>query len=283
MLKKKSNDLIQNRTRIGLLRKIGLMTTSLRENGLFWTALLLIYYIFSGIGAAFVVMADRIFLKLQRVKISRGLPGTSSLVANKSIWESWDWVAASGDEWTLSEAWKASLIRNVLHKRLPRGQHVLEIGPGAGRWTGVLVEMSGRYTGVDISKSCVNICTRKFGNPPRVSFVLGSGQDLAGIETASIGAVWSFDVFVHVNKREVASYVDELKRVMQCGAIGIVHHGTTGGLDGGWRSDLTTADFHGLLRQADFVIVDCFQSWADGGEVYPVGLYRDAVTIFSKE
>ena len=283
MLKKTSNDLAQNRPRIGLLRKIDLAVTLLRENGLLWTGLALMYYALSALGPVFAALSDWTFLKLQRIKLSRGLPGTSSLIANKAIWDSWDWGAAGGDEWTLSDAWKASLIRMVMRQRLPRGEHVLEIGPGAGRWTEVLIQISRLYTGIDISKSCVDICNKRFGNSSLVSFILGSGRDLAGIESDSIGAVWSFDVFVHINKRDAASYVEELQRVMRSGAVGIIHHGTTGGLDGGWRSDLTTAEFHALLQRAGFTILDCIQSWSDGGEIYPVSLYRDAVTIFRKQ
>lgn len=158
----------------------------------------------------------------------------------------------------------------------------MEIGPGASRWTEVLVEMTSQYTGVDISESCIKICNEKFGNKPGRKFLVGNGNDLTGIETNAIDALWSFDVFVHINKTEVASYVQEFKRVMRPGSIGVVHHGTTGGLNGGWRSDLMTADFHRFLEKESFVILDHFETWNDREIVYPVGLYHDELTIFQK-
>lgn len=282
MLSKTSNDVTNNRSNIPFSKKMALLITSLKENGVYWTGLLSVYYVASAIGDASIALADALFVKLQKIKKEQGLPGTSSLVANKNIWESWDWNAAGGEEWTLSNEWKESLIKNVLHKNIQSGGHILEIGPGAGRWTEVLVEMTSQYTGVDISESCIKICNEKFGNKPGRKFLVGNGNDLTGIETNAIDALWSFDVFVHINKTEVASYVQEFKRVMRPGSIGVVHHGTTGGLNGGWRSDLMTADFHRFLEKESFVILDHFETWNDREIVYPVGLYHDELTIFQK-
>jgi ubiquinone/menaquinone biosynthesis C-methylase UbiE len=282
MLSKTSNDVTNNRSNIPFSKKIGLLVTSLKENGGYWTSLLSVYYVASAIGNASISLADAIFVKLQKIKKEQGLPGTSSLVANKNIWESWDWNTAGGEEWTLSKEWKESLIKNVLHKYIPSGGYILEIGCGAGRWTEVLVEMTSQFIGVDISESCIKICSEKFGNKPGRKFLLGNGKDLSGVETDSIDALWSFDVFVHINKAEVASYVQEFNRVMRQGSIGVVHHGASGGIDGGWRSDLTTTDFHSFLKKENFSILDYFDTWNDKEIVYPVGLYHDELTIFQK-
>jgi len=282
MLAKTSKDIINNRSNIPFGKKVWLLITSLKENGIFWTGLLAVYYLLSGIGNTSIALADAIFVKLQKIKQEKGLPGTSSLVANKNIWESWNWNTAGGEEWTLSIEWKESLIKNVLRKYIPAEGHILEIGSGAGRWTEVLVEMALQFTGVDISESCIRICKDKFGDKPGRHFFVGNGKDLSGVETDSIDALWSFDVFVHINKREVASYVQEFNRVMRQGSVGVVHHGITGGLDGGWRSDLTAADFHRFLEKEGFTVLDHFETWNDMDTVYPVGLYHDELTIFQK-
>lgn len=266
-------DLVANRARLGSKQKIKLLWNSIRENGLVWTSLLSVYYLSSGI-------AETSFAKLQRIKLEKHLPGTSGLKANKEIWENWDWHGG-GEEWTPSAEWKESLIRNVLRQYIRPGGHVLEIGPGAGRWTGVLVEMADTFTAVDIAESCIRICQQRYGGSAGTRFLVGNGQDLAGIADASIDSIWSFDVFVHINTSETARYVEEFRRVMRSGSVGLVHHGRDGGISGGWRSNLTSAAFRELLQNAGFKVLREFQTWQDAGKEYPVGLYGDEVTVFS--
>ena len=266
-------DLVANRARLKSKQKIKLLWNSICENGVFWTSLLTVYYISSGI-------AEASYAKLQQFKLERQLPGTSSLKANKEIWENWNWDGG-GEEWTPSPEWKDSLLKNVLRQYIRPGGHILEIGPGAGRWTGVLVEMADTFTAVDIAESCIRICRQQYGNKPGTIFLTGNGQDLAGVADASIDSIWSFDVFVHINVRETARYVDEFKRVMHSGSVGVVHHGRDGGISGGWRSNLTSAAFRELLQDAGFRVLREFQTWQDGGKEYPVGLYHDEITVFT--
>src|ERR1700686_285893 len=266
-------DFVANRERLGSKQKIKLLWNSIRENGFLWTSLLSVYYISSGI-------AEASFAKLQRIKLERHLPETSGLKANKEIWENWNWDGG-GEEWTPSPEWKESLINNVLRQYIRPGGHILEIGPGAGRWTGVLVEMAGTFTAVDLAQSCIRICRQQYGDKSGTTFLVGNGQDLAGISDASIDSIWSFDVFVHINVGETIRYVNEFKRVMRSGSVGVVHHGRDGGLSGGWRSNLTSAAFRGVLQDAGFRVMREFQTWQDAGKEYPVGLYHDEVTVFS--
>src|SRR5947209_6264611 len=136
-------DIVANRQRIGLGKKIKQGMIVLRENGLIWTSYLGVYYLGSSLAEAFY---NRMHARARRL----GLPGTSSASMNREVWNSWDWKAG-GEEWTLSPEWKDSLVRNVLRKYIPAGKDVLEIGPGAGRWTEFLAPMSSSLVGVDIS------------------------------------------------------------------------------------------------------------------------------------
>jgi len=266
-------DLVANRERLGAKQKLSLLLNSFRENGIIWTSLLSLYYLSSSV-------AEAAFNRLQRRKLRKNLPGVSSLTANKQIWEHWNWEAG-GEEWTLSPGWKDSFIRNVLRRYIPPGGHVLEIGPGAGRWTAVLLEIADTLTGVDLAESCVRVCQQKFGNR-RAQFLVGSGKDLANIADASVDSLWSFETFVHINVPETVAYVREFRRVMRPGSVGVVHHGKSGGMEGGWRSDLTSTTFRKVLQDHGFKIVDEFETWSDAGKEYPVGLYNDAITVFTR-
>jgi len=142
-------DLIANRRPSGYWRKARLLGILLRENGLAWTVLLCAYHITR-------ITAERTFARLERMKLVNGLPGTSSLRMNREIWENWDWTAG-GDEWTPSLEWKDAFVRNVLRRWIPENGNILEIGPGAGRWTEILLPMANRFWGVDMSPSVASV------------------------------------------------------------------------------------------------------------------------------
>jgi SAM-dependent methyltransferase len=265
-------DIVKTRRRITLGQKLKMGLTVWRENGTLWTCCLGVYVISSGI-------ADRFFDLMDVLRKKWGLPGINSKTLNKAIWESWDW-SAGGEEWTPSEEWKASVLKCVLERYIPEGKRVLEIGPGAGRWTGALIQRAADFTAVDISASCVELCQKQFGENSQRRFIVGSGSDLKGVPDKSIDALWSFDVFVHINQAEVEAYADEFRRVMFPGAVGVIHHGSAGGTHGGWRSNLTHDAMLKLLRDRGFEIVDSFLEWQDGSTTQQAGLYKDCITVF---
>lgn len=266
-------DLVQNRSRISLLGKAKLAWLILQENGILWCSTFGIYYLSSSVSQVAFDFMDRLRRKT-------GIPGMNSRALNKAIWESWDW-SAGGEEWSPSEEWKASVIHSVLEKYVPEGGAVLEIGPGGGRWTGQLITRSSKFLGIDISQSCVDVCSQKFAAESKASFAVGSGFDLQGVADASVDALWSFDVFVHINQSEVEKYADEFKRVFKPGAIGIIHHGSVGGALGGWRSNMTHENMLKLLKARGFEINASFKEWQDAGQTHQAGLYQDVITVFS--
>ena len=112
--------------------------------------------------------------------------------------------------------------------------------------------------------------------------MVGTGSDLSGVPDGSVDAIWSFDVFVHINQAEVESYADEFRRIMTPGAIGVIHHGSVGGTLGGWRSNITHDAMLKLLKDRGFEIVDSFLEWQDGGTTHQAGLYKDVITVFRR-
>lgn len=267
-------DIVENRRRLDLHSKARIGLLVLKENGFVWCACLAAYYTAS-------TVAGRFFQMMDDIRRRTGIPGMNSRALNKAIWEAWDW-GAGGDEWTPSDEWKASVMKCVLRKFIPEGRRVLEIGPGGGRWTGALIERSSTFTAVDISESCVELCRKKFAGESKATFIVGSGSDLKGVPDASIDALWSFDVFVHINQAEVEAYADEFRRIMVPGAIGVIHHGSAGGAHGGWRSNITHDSMLQLLKARGFEIVDSFLEWQDGGTTHQAGLYKDVITVFRR-
>jgi SAM-dependent methyltransferase len=267
-------DLIENRTRIDLRSKFKLLGIMVRENGLLWSLLMGTYYVASGI-------AEASHTKAALLRTKHHLPGVNSTSANKHIWENWNW-SARGEEWTPSPEWKASVVRTFLDPFFTNHSVILEIGPGAGRWTEYLLQKCDRLIAVDICETSVRECERRFHDYPNAKFEVGNGEDLSSIGSSSIDAVWSFDVFVHINKHQFKSYIAEFARVLKPGGTGLIQHGSTGGASGGWRSDVKTTDVNEFLRSGGLVVEHQVQSWDDNGRKFEAGLYRDTITFFRK-
>jgi len=266
-------DIVANRSRISLTDKWRAGLLALRENGLVWCACLGTYYVASAI-------ANRAFSAMDRLRRERNLPGLNSATLNKHIWQSWDW-SAQGDEWSQSKEWEESLVRSVLHRYIPNRGRVLEIGPGGGRWTAHLLERAEDYVGVDISATCVAHCQKRFAAASGARFLVGSGRDLTGVDSASIDSIWSFDAFVHINAREVDGYITEFARVLRPGGTAVIHHGAVGGSLGGWRSNLTANSLHEMVRRSGLRIEQVLTSWAGAAGTQNM-THGDQITVMSK-
>jgi ubiquinone/menaquinone biosynthesis C-methylase UbiE len=267
-------DIVENRKRLHLGHKIRLGFLVLRENGILWTVWLGTYYAASS-------LAEFAFRRMSVLAQSRPLSGISSTTINREIWNNWDWQAR-GDEWTLSAEWKDSLVRQVLRRHIPAGKCVCEIGPGAGRWTEHLQLLAARLVGVDISQKCVDLCRKKFRACNNTEFLVTQGNRLTGVADHSIDAIWSFDVFVHINADDVDEYVREFARVMRPGGVGVVHHAKKS-VHGGWRSNLTAEAFRCMLEKQGFKVEEQMENWRDGDRTWQVGRYEDVVTVFRKK
>jgi len=276
MANERIKDLLENRVKIRPVKKLELAMRVMRENGLLWTFLVGAYYILSNVSET---LAERAFVASDAVRKRRGLPGVNSTTTNRFIWDNWDW-SDQGEEWTLSPDWKRSVVRTILDPNIHIGGFVLEIEPGAGRWSVELQKRAAKLLGIDISETSVQECRRRFASCANVEFRLGSGSDLEGVPDASIDAIWSFDVFVHINRTEFLSYAKEFTRVLKVGGVGIIQHGSCGGSKGGWRSDICRDDASEALRSYGAEIVDQLFSWQDEGRDFLAGLYGDVITIF---
>ena len=95
---------------------------------------------------------------------------------------------------------------------------MLEIGPGAGRWSEVLLARATRLVLVEENEAALAECRARLGESGKVEYVRGEGSDLTGVADRSIDAVWSFDVFVHLAPLDVAGYLSEIARVLAPGA-----------------------------------------------------------------
>ncbi|MGB5165626.1 MAG: class I SAM-dependent methyltransferase [Woeseiaceae bacterium] len=245
----------------------------LKQNGFFWT-------LFFSIKHVLVESLRAVDGMLRWLEKKFDLPGTHSVAENALKWNNYGWSEGE-DEWNVSKEWKESVIEHIMLGNIEPDKVVLEIGPGFGRWTRKLIEVSNRLISIDITEKCIEHCKQVFGHNDNVEFHLNDGRNLDVVADNSIDFVWSFDVFVHIEPPDVASYLQEFRRVLKDGGIAIIHHGIGGNADMNWRSSLTLQAFNEMLDDNNFELIKQFDSWGDKDE-YKVAT-TDSISIFRKK
>jgi ubiquinone/menaquinone biosynthesis C-methylase UbiE len=163
-------------------------------------------------------------------KIMLNLP-SHTIAENMHRWDNYDW-SNRGEEWTAEvkmckgldpNQWKQLLINDMMLKYFKRGSTILEIGPGAGRWTEKLLLLAKKLILVDISQKCLDICQERFRTYSNIDYFLVERR-LDFIDSASIDYIWSYDVFVHINPSDIEQYIRDFYRILRPGGCAIIHH-----------------------------------------------------------
>lgn len=244
----------------------------LKINGLRWTLLFSIKH--------FLVESLRIVERLLgRLETKLSLPGSHSVEENALKWNNYRWERGE-NEWTSSAQWKQSVIDHIMLGNIRPNSVVVEIGPGYGRWTRKLIEISSRVMVVDVAEKCINHCREVFGANDNVEFHVNDGRSLAFAEDESVDFIWSFDVFVHIEPEDIEAYMREFRRVLKPDGVAILHHGIIGKTVFEWRSSLTLQVFAEILKRHDFTLLEQFSAWGDSRQFRVAA--SDVVSVISK-
>jgi ubiquinone/menaquinone biosynthesis C-methylase UbiE len=236
-------------------------------------------------------VGERMEDTLLEIEGARGVLGPAhrawrdnSAEENRERWNRWDW-SRMGEEWTANEAWKQALVDEVLLPTIPPGRTVVEIGPGGGRWSVLLAPRAERLVLVDVAQRPLDLVAERLGGAGNVEYVLTDGSALTGVADASVDAVWSFDVFVHVAPGDQAGYLGEIARVLRPGGVAAIHHadGRNRGLAPsrqGWRAPMTAELFAALARERGLAVERVVRSFGEGR--HALGGYGDAITVLRR-
>jgi SAM-dependent methyltransferase len=97
---------------------------------------------------------------------------------------------------------------------------VLELGSGAGRLTGHLIELGGDVHGLDLAPAMVAYCRETY---PGGTFSVGDLRDLSGFDDGSLDAVvGTFNVIDVLGDAERRRVFGEIRRVLAPGGLFIV-------------------------------------------------------------
>jgi ubiquinone/menaquinone biosynthesis C-methylase UbiE len=249
-------------------------------NGLWWTAHVVPYVLLRKINKDLrLSFLDK---RIKNIELKKQIPGMNSKEINSIVWENWNWEKNYGEEWTYNNDWKNSIIQFIMLKHFDENKSILEIGPGGGKWTEYLVKISKELYLTDISKKCLEICKNRFQKNNHIHYYLTDGASLSFLKDESIDYIWSFDVFVHIAPADVGNYMSEFKRVLKPNGLAIIHHAGNGGLNGGWRSNVTQKWFADIVATNKLKLTDQFDSWGKNDE-FDVKHYQDIISIFKKE
>lgn len=239
-----------------------------RERGSLWTLLYGFRFLCLGVTRCL----DRCLIRIEKRRFLTGDSTISSLDhtidQNRNAWNTYDW-SQLGDEWTLDatkykgldpERWRVAVIQEMMWRYIARGSTVLEIGPGAGRWTKVLQPLCGRLFLADISEKCLSMCRESFRASTNIEYYLIKDGSLRFLPDSSIDAIWSYDVFVHINPTETNRYIADFGRILKPGGYGIIHHpgayGSRREADEDWRSHMDGRFFAQLIRTHGMALVE---------------------------
>jgi SAM-dependent methyltransferase len=119
------------------------------------------------------------------------------------------------------------LDRTVIGPFFGTCQVLLEIGPGGGRFTDVLLPRCQRLIAVDTSANMLELLQQRFAGDQRLELQLGDGQGLQQVADESVDGAFSYGVFVHLQHWDIYNYLVELHRVLRPGGKALIQHSNT--------------------------------------------------------
>jgi ubiquinone/menaquinone biosynthesis C-methylase UbiE len=119
------------------------------------------------------------------------------------------------------------LDRTVFEPFLETCDVVLEIGPGGGRFTEILLPRCKKLIAVETSETMLDLLRERFAGDRRIEYHLSRGRGLENVADGSVDAAFSYGVFVHLQHWDIFNYLAELNRVLRPGGKAVIQHSNT--------------------------------------------------------
>ncbi len=100
----------------------------------------------------------------------------------------------------------------------------LEIGPGGGRWTEILLPCREIFL-VELNPEFFPYLKGRFPQAvERLRFYQTEGYELNGVECSAVDFVFSFGTFVHIEAEGIAGYLSEIERVLVTRGTAVIQY-----------------------------------------------------------
>lgn len=219
-----------------------------KQNGFAWSI-----YRF---GSRYSPIAKNFFLsKLKKIELRNNIPGLNTFEQNYRFWNDYDWKRG-GEEWSVDKEWKEKLKDMIITNEISNEDTVLEIGPGTGRMTKYLLQQARQVIGVEISRKCVDILNDTFRKSDNFTVYHIDSISLPFVKNKSIDIIFSYDVFVHIDKVVFEKYFSEFDRILKPDGKIVIHYNKTGEKEGTFFSKFNERDFNYLLSKFGFKLVN---------------------------
>ena len=119
------------------------------------------------------------------------------------------------------------LDKEVFAPFLGHSDVLLEIGPGAGRLTEVLLPKCSKLIAVDTSETMIALLRERFADETKIEYHHSDGRGLTGVPDESVDTGFSYGVFVHLQHWDIYNYLTELRRVLKPGGKALIQHSHT--------------------------------------------------------
>jgi 2-polyprenyl-3-methyl-5-hydroxy-6-metoxy-1,4-benzoquinol methylase len=189
----------------------------------------------------------------------------SNLIWNRHAWGNlsrWRGVHRYGYQWDgIHEQLNsdmATIAVKYLHPYLNGRTNlvILEIAPGAGRFTTELVRLSNNLHLVDLNPACIQLCRERFRYYPLVEYHLNDGRSLSGVSENAFDLIACYDAAVHMAPEVIRGYVFESASKLTPGGILWIDHSGKGEKKDGHRTDMTDARMRDFASEAGLSMVD---------------------------
>lgn len=153
----------------------------------------------------------------------------------------------------------AALADTFLRPFLPSGRYdlkILELSPGAGRFTAELIRYARSLDLLDMNDACLELTKERFRMiPVPIRTYHNDGQSCAMVEDSDYDLMACFDSMVHMHPIVIEGYVKQLGARLAPGGFLWLDHSGKGANDKGHRTDMTPEKMAALASEAGLEVI----------------------------
>lgn len=136
-----------------------------------------------------------------------------------------------------------AFLRPVLMEIFPDEKRyaldILEIAPGAGRFTAELIRYAASLDLVDLNEACLNICKERFKYfPLPIGYHKNDGESLSMLHGKKFDLIASFDSMVHVHPVVLEHYFEQCADLLAVNGVLFIDHSGKGEKKLGHRTNV---------------------------------------------